>query len=312
MINDILSQSVVGIADIITKPGHINVDFADVRAIMKDMGLAVLGTGRAVGENRAREATLKAISSPLLENMHIDGARGVLLNITGGKNLSLHEISQAASIVYEKADIDANIILGSVVDETLTDEICVTIIATGFNIQEAPREAAGVLAMKDLHVAKEIAREIIQKVEVAQTAEVKEIVHAQIDPSTSSGCLDFKKEIAPAHKIEQKIEFVEQAVEVKPVEPAVEPKIQASVRVVQEESIVESEETAIYHASQNLISPSVHAEPVEASNARLAAEESSSFFDQSNAQEEASIDVNDFDVPAFLRHKAQHKDLADQ
>jgi cell division protein FtsZ len=132
MINTILSQSVRGISDIITKPGHINVDFADVRAIMKDMGLAVLGTGRASGTDRAGMAALQAITSPLLENMSIDGARGVLLNITGSSNLGLHEISQAASLIYERADEDANIILGSVVDENMGDAVSVTIIATGF------------------------------------------------------------------------------------------------------------------------------------------------------------------------------------
>lgn len=141
MINDILSQSVKGISDIITRSGHINVDFADVRAIMKEMGLAVMGTGMAAGEGRAEKATLQAISSPLLENMSIAGAHGVLLNITGGRNLGLHEISEAASIVYEQAHEDANIILGSVIDESMGDEVSVTIIATGFEprVDEQPQ-----------------------------------------------------------------------------------------------------------------------------------------------------------------------------
>ena len=132
MINDVLSQSVKGISDIITKPGHINVDFADVKVIMKDMGLAVMGTAKASGQDRAKKAAIDAISSPLLENMSVAGAHGVLLNITGGKNLSLHEVSEAASIIYEQAHEDANIILGSVIDESLGDEVSVTIIATGF------------------------------------------------------------------------------------------------------------------------------------------------------------------------------------
>ncbi|KKP36068.1 MAG: Cell division protein FtsZ [candidate division TM6 bacterium GW2011_GWF2_32_72] len=132
MINDVLIQSVRGISDIITKSGHINVDFADVRAIMKDMGLAVLGTGRASGPDRAFDATMQAISSPLLENMSIEGAHGVLINITGSADLGLHEISEAASLIYEQAAKDANIILGSVIDESLKDEIQVTVIATGF------------------------------------------------------------------------------------------------------------------------------------------------------------------------------------
>ena len=96
------------------------------------MGLAVMGTGTSQGENRAREAAMQAITSPLLENMSIEGAKGVLLNISGGINLGLHELSEAASIIYDKADEDATIILGSVIDETLSDEVIVTVIATGF------------------------------------------------------------------------------------------------------------------------------------------------------------------------------------
>jgi len=132
MINEVLNQCVKGISDILTKPGHINVDFADLKTIMKDMGLAVMGTGKASGQDRARNAALSAISSPLLENMNIKGARSVLLNITGGTNLGLHEISEAASIIYEQADEDAGIILGSVIDPQIKDEIIVTIVATGF------------------------------------------------------------------------------------------------------------------------------------------------------------------------------------
>ena len=136
MINDVLNHSVKGISDIIAKPGHINVDFADVKAIMKGMGYAVMGTGRAEGPDRAVDAALKSISSPLLENMSIAGAKGVLLNITGGPNLSLHEINQAANVIYEQVDEDANIILGSVIDQNLENEVFVTVIATGFEYQE--------------------------------------------------------------------------------------------------------------------------------------------------------------------------------
>lgn len=143
MINSILGQSVKSISDIITKPGHINVDFADVKTIMKDRGLAIMGTARATGQERALEATMMAISSPLLENMDMQGSKSVLLNITGSKNLSLHEISQAASIIYEQADPDAQIILGSVIDENLADEVQVTIIATGFEQRNtSPKEVA--------------------------------------------------------------------------------------------------------------------------------------------------------------------------
>ncbi len=136
MINDVLGQSVKGISDIIARPGHINVDFADVKTIMQGRGLAVMGTAKMSGTNRAREAAMEAISSPLLENMSIKGARGVLLNITGGKSLGLHEISEAAQVIYEQADEDAHIIIGSVIDENMEDEVSITVIATGFEQQK--------------------------------------------------------------------------------------------------------------------------------------------------------------------------------
>jgi cell division protein FtsZ len=136
MSNDILKQGIKGIADIITKPGHINVDFADVRSVMKGMGRAIMGTGRCSGDGRAKEAVLQAINSPLLENVSIEGARGVLINITGNSDLGLHEIHEAVSIVYELVSKDANIILGSVIDPNMGDEIMVTVIATGFDQKE--------------------------------------------------------------------------------------------------------------------------------------------------------------------------------
>lgn len=136
MINGVLTDSVKGISDIITKPGHINVDFADLKAIMKDKGMAVMGTAKASGEERATEAALNAISSPLLENMSIKGAKSVLLNITGGPDVGIFEINEAATVIYEQADEDANIILGTVIDNSLSNEISVTIVATGFEVEE--------------------------------------------------------------------------------------------------------------------------------------------------------------------------------
>lgn len=137
--NDILKQAVKGISDIITKPGHINVDFADVRTIMKDMGMALMGIGSMEGENRAREAAIKAISSPLLEEVSIEGARGVLINITGNTDLGLHEIHEAAQVVYDLVSEDANIILGSVIDPTMGNNVMVTVIATGFENEHEER-----------------------------------------------------------------------------------------------------------------------------------------------------------------------------
>ncbi|MGI8567227.1 MAG: cell division protein FtsZ, partial [Pyrinomonadaceae bacterium] len=131
--DDVLRQAVQGISDLITVPGLINLDFADVKAIMSGMGLALMGAGRASGENRALEATQQAISSPLLEEATIEGAKGVLINITGGSDLTLFEVNEASSIIREAADDDANIIFGAVIDETLRDEMKITVIATGFD-----------------------------------------------------------------------------------------------------------------------------------------------------------------------------------
>lgn len=178
MINEVLGKSVRGISDIITKPGHINVDFADVRTIMKDMGLAVMGTGRATGSHRAQEAALDAITSPLLENMSVRGARGVLLNITGGKNLGLHEISQAAQVVYEQAHEDATIILGSVIDESMTDEIMVTIIATGFNMQDAAHQT-GISKSTLAHAESKVIASILDVSEVVADNQLKGAQDAQ-------------------------------------------------------------------------------------------------------------------------------------
>lgn len=130
--DDVLRQGVQGISDLITTPGLVNLDFADVKTIMYERGLAHMGIGKASGENRATEAAKQAIHSPLLETT-INGSKGVLLNITGGNSLGLHEVNEAAEIVSESADIDANIIFGAVIDETLKDEIRITVIATGFS-----------------------------------------------------------------------------------------------------------------------------------------------------------------------------------
>ncbi|MEW9676558.1 cell division protein FtsZ [Lentibacillus sp. L22] len=130
--DNVLRQGVQGISDLIAKPGLINVDFADVKTIMFDKGSALMGIGIATGENRATEAAKKAISSPLLETS-IDGAHGILMNITGGANLSLYEVQESADLVTSAADKEVNVIFGSVINESLKDEIIVTVIATGFD-----------------------------------------------------------------------------------------------------------------------------------------------------------------------------------
>lgn len=131
--DEVLHQAVKGISDLINIRGLINLDFADVRTVMSNKGLALMGTGIASGENRAVEAARKAISSPLLEDVSINGATGIIINITGGPDLTLFEVNEASSLITEEADDDAEIIFGSVIDENLKDEVRVTVIATGFN-----------------------------------------------------------------------------------------------------------------------------------------------------------------------------------
>lgn len=130
--DEVLLQAVKGISDLITVHGLINLDFADVRTVMSEMGLALMGTGVASGENRAMEAAQKAISSPLLEDITIAGARGILINITGGPDLTLYEVNEASTLIQEEAHEEANIIFGAVIDENLRGEVRVTVIATGF------------------------------------------------------------------------------------------------------------------------------------------------------------------------------------
>ncbi len=134
--DEVLLHATQGISDLITIPGLINLDFADVRTIMNEMGMALMGTGVATGERRSVEAAQRAISSPLLEDIEIDGARGILINVTGSRSMTLHEVNQAAMLIQEAAHEDANIIFGAVVDDKYNEDMRVTVIATGFGREE--------------------------------------------------------------------------------------------------------------------------------------------------------------------------------
>ena len=150
--DDVLRQAIQGISDLILVPGLINLDFADVKTIMSSMGVAMMGTGIAEGENRAMQAAQKAIASPLLEDGSVNGARGVIINVTGGPDLSLMEVNEASCVIQEAAHEDANIIFGAVVDPTLAGQIKITVIATGFERQSRPSAvtAAGLQTPVDL------------------------------------------------------------------------------------------------------------------------------------------------------------------
>lgn len=135
--DDVLRQAIQGISDLILVPGLINLDFADVKTIMSGMGIAMMGTGLGEGESRAIQAAQKAISSPLLEDSSVNGARGVIINVTGGPDMSLMEVSEASSIIQEAAHEEANIIFGAVIDPTLVGKVKITVIATGFDRKTA-------------------------------------------------------------------------------------------------------------------------------------------------------------------------------
>ncbi len=173
--NTILKKAIKGISDIILKTGHINVDFADIRTIMKDMGVAIMGTGIASGPDRAKIAAYEAMNSPLLENVSINGAKGVLINITGSSNLELQEINEAASLVYDMVSEDATIILGSVIDDSMGDSISITLIATGLEPQKVqPKVVEKVVA----------ATRQTPVVESTQEPEPVSVQHVQVEPSS--------------------------------------------------------------------------------------------------------------------------------
>jgi cell division protein FtsZ len=153
MADDVLRQAIQGISDLILVPGLINLDFADVKTIMSGMGVAMMGTGIAEGENRAMQAAQKAIASPLLEDGSVTGARGVIINVTGGPDLSLMEVNEASCVIQEAAHEDANIIFGAVVDPSLTGKVKITVIATGFERKGSTRgvPAAVLQTPVDLH-----------------------------------------------------------------------------------------------------------------------------------------------------------------
>jgi cell division protein FtsZ len=147
--NDVLLNAVQGIAELITRPGLINVDFADVRTVMREMGMAMMGTGRAVGDGRAREAAAAAIASPLLENVNLAGAKGLLVNVTAGMDISIGEFEEVGNTIKELASEDATVVVGAVIDPEMQNELRVTIVATGIGqLSRSAAEAATPPAVK--------------------------------------------------------------------------------------------------------------------------------------------------------------------
>ncbi len=170
VVDEVLRQGVQGISEIITVPGLINVDFADVKAVMREAGSALMGIGRGSGENRAIEAAKAAINSPLLE-MSIDGAKGILFTVSGGKDLGMYEVNEAANVITQSADPNAKVIFGTVVDESLGDEVKVTVIATGFTGQPLKRKD---LDLKDLKSSLRVEKEEVHLREAKEISKIEE------------------------------------------------------------------------------------------------------------------------------------------
>ncbi len=200
MADDVLYQGVKGVTDLMVKPGLINLDFADVRAVMDEMGKAMMGTGEASGEDRAREAAEKAIANPLLDEISLEGAKGVLINITGGYDLTLFELDEAANLIRDKVDDNANIIVGSTLDTTMENTMRVSVVATGIDASAVQRsEPAPLRRSRDDVVNRRPAVEDVPepvykpKPEPAMHYET-EVAHAAYDPTTVEDLASFDAE----------------------------------------------------------------------------------------------------------------------
>ena len=193
--DEVLLNAVQGISDLIQYHGYINVDFADVKTIMSEQGLALMGTGRSAGEKRALRAMEQAISSPLLEDVSIDGARGLLINITAGRDITLQEIHEAISIAQEAADPEANIIFGSLVDENVQNEVKITVIATGFVSREAAQKTRIVSSVQDYR--SQVQAPLLPRVTAPMmTSSPSGLLTAPVNVTAQAGTRDTREEIA--------------------------------------------------------------------------------------------------------------------
>lgn len=285
--NDILKQAIKGISDIITRAGHINVDFADVKTIMKDTGMAIMGIGRASGVDRARQAALRAISSPLLENASIQGARGVLINITGNEDLELQEINDAASMVYDMVNPDANIILGSVIDKAMGNELCVTVIATGLE-DGASMQAVQTASTTAMLTPQESAPKVVSAIDnFNYNQQIRQYAQQVHTPQAEAPrpYLQQATATAAAHQDEQIKSFTAQP-QYRGNEPT---DYDAHIR-----QFAQPTPAASHQAAQS----SAYAKPA-------VAEQQTAPISTMTMQEDDSFDLNDLDTPTFLRKKAE-------
>jgi len=304
--DDVLRHGVQGIADLITIPGLINLDFADIRTIMRNSGSAMMGMGRASGENRAVEAAKQAIASPLLEET-IEGATGVVLNITGGESLSLHEVHDAADVIYSAVDPDANILFGSVIDEKLQDEIVITVIATGFNSKKKRTSN---------EVAEQVEQPKSQEPVISHVASVSSVTAVEVAQDTVQTSQESERDIEALDILNEDDDSIlssESIVEetYRTAVPGVtiaRPSVLTEVKAELSDSTVQQESSyRIAHAQSEPEAQAVPAEPVYVgqSNAFESAPASAAARPQqvvSVQQPSAQLDEFDLDVPSFLRN----------
>ncbi len=277
--DEVLLNAVRGISDLINNNGYINADFADVSTVMKNKGLALMGTGTCTGDDRAIKAATEAISSPLLDNVTIDGATGIIINITGNNSLSMHETNQAVTLIMEAADEDAEIIFGTVIDDTMGDSVKVTVVATGLGGQPQPVQ----MAAPQRIVSRPIERKpIVEAPVVVESKPVEAIIESKIER-----VMEAVAEIIEEEKIEE-----EKVIKIAaPVETTVRPS-----------ALVQSIRDAAtrYEASKQVVTQEVHEavkapvfESREAGNSRAKSIAERLGF--------MSFDEEELDRPSFLR-----------
>jgi cell division protein FtsZ len=290
IVDDVLQQGVKGISDLIVVHGLINLDFADVKAIMSNAGSALMGIGRARGDNRAIEAAREAIDSPLLETS-IEGARGVLFNITGGKNMTMHEIDEAAKTITDAVDPEANIIFGAVLDDTMEDDIKITVVATGFeNAHRAAKHPEDVRSSRheeEAEVEEEAEPEFVPVVPMSEAIEPSVVMPTPRQPFINERL-----------QVSEEIEEV-RLPEPEPIERAVPPRRFAPLASIEPE-----EDEAPHHAPKH--HKAEHHDEEEAKAPQPVSAKNSLLDDEPMRMDSGLLgDDDDLDIPAFIRRKVE-------
>lgn len=313
MVDHVLLQAVRGISDLITTPGLINLDFADVCTIMKDAGVAMMATGIASGENRALQAAKLAISSPLLENISINGATGILLNITGSSNMTLFEVNEACKLIQQEADDDANIIFGSVINDDMKDSLSVTVLATGFHKGEAYQRPAALSeldALKPksgwLQYEKNRGAEDIKTVHASEEVEEMEPVEEEelkpsLDVSVKEESYSIKEVFDQEEEMPTDLFPADDVGETKPVMPWGANSSVPSKRVATSRQSEYSfgSGVAVHDGTQQVeLGRGMVHKPTRA------AKESSEFKKTTKEMSIMEHDDDKYDIPAFIRRRA--------